>query len=271
MKTYKLKAFSICNEINFDEISIHFGIQKEYKWEEFLTLNEEHIHGIINNAQGKKVKIFPFGSIVFINCVYNEMMDIFKYLQKLEIHLENIDPKYTDDYELDIASNGEEPEINYDNMIVEKEESNLDIVSIILAKSVAMERVEAEIEKLIDESETIINSLEKGKLDIKDKKLLTMTGEILKFRHNTISYIMLLDKPDVTWKNQVADEIYIELSHIFELDDRYITVTAKTEILMDIVEVFTSLMHSKRGNKLELTVIILIAAEIVIMLTDYFK
>ena len=205
MKSYKLTAFSMCNEINFNEIALHFGINKNYKWEEFLTLNEEHLRGIINNYKDKKVKIFPFGSIVFINCVYNEMMDITKYLKKLEIRVENDDFKYTDDYELDISGEEEGLDINYDKMVVDREESNLDIISVILAKSVAMERVEAEIEKLIDESELVINSLETGKLNIKDKKLLAMTGKILKFRHNTISYIMILDKPYVTWKNQFAD------------------------------------------------------------------
>ena len=84
-------------------------------------------------------------------------MDIIKYLKKIENSLDIAVLKYEDDFKLDIDESYSETTITYDNMYVTKEGNDLDIISIILAKSVAMERVEFEIEELIDESEIIID------------------------------------------------------------------------------------------------------------------
>jgi uncharacterized Rmd1/YagE family protein len=81
---------------------------------------------------------------------------------------------------------------------------------------------------------------------------------------------MLLDKPEVTWDNQAASDLYAELGKIFELDDRREIVHHKTQILMDITEVFSGLAHAKRGTKLEWAIIILIMIEIVLSLIGKF-
>jgi uncharacterized Rmd1/YagE family protein len=81
---------------------------------------------------------------------------------------------------------------------------------------------------------------------------------------------MLLDKPDITWENQDAETLYIQLSQFYELKDRYDKIQAKTETLMDITQVFGSLTHQRRGNKLEWMVIILIAIEIVLTLIEFY-
>lgn len=75
---------------------------------------------------------------------------------------------------------------------------------------------------------------------------------------------MLLDKPDLTWVNEEAGTLFDELSHIFELNDRYENIKHKTEILMDITTVFAGLAHAKRGTRLEWAIIILIGIEIVL-------
>lgn len=46
------------------------------------------------------------------------------------------------------------------------------------------------------------------------------------------------------------------------------TAQFKTEALMDITTVFAGLAHAKRGNRLEWAVIVLIAIEIVLSVTD---
>lgn len=268
MKSYQIKAFSFCNEIDFNIIAKHFGIHTNYKWEELLTLSGEQLRGIINSSENKIVKIFPFGSIVFINMQYNEMMDVVNYLSRIEENLVNFEINYTDEYELEMDTE-KEFYLDFDKMICEEEKPNLDIAAIILAKSVALERIEVEIEKLIDRSEELINILKGGEIKFQNKRLSKMTGDILQFKHSAISYIMLLDKPDILWNNKKADDIYNELSHIFELDDRNKAVEAKTAALMDIIGVFSTLLQAKRGNLMEITVIALIAVEVVIMIFNY--
>ncbi len=269
MNTISFKVFSLCKEIGLNKIATHFGINKNFNWVDFLSLEEDHLKGIVKEPAGKMVNVFPFGSVVFINLQHHEIVDIVNYLKKIEKNLDSPSYDFTDDYKLEITD--DEEIINYDSMLVKNfDEYHTDILSIVLAKSVALEKVENDTENILDEIESVILLLKEGKLNSRDEKLAKTSARILSFKYNMISYIMLLDKPDITWDNQAAEELYIKLSHLFELNDRYDKIQAKSETLMDIVQVFTSLTHQKRGDKLEWMVIILIGIEIVLTLIDFF-
>jgi uncharacterized Rmd1/YagE family protein len=264
-----IKVFSLCNEINLNKVAEHFGIKKKFKWEEYLTIDSRQLKGIIKEPEDKMVKLFYFGSGVFVNMGHHEIVDFVDYLKKVEKGIINTSFKYQDDYK--IVVNDEEPTIHFEYMNVNKyEDYHLNILSVVLAKSVAMEKIEEGLDSLLDEMEEIIDRLESGKLTISDSKLAKIAGNILKYKFNTISYLMLLDKPDITWINQGSESLYNELSELFELRDRYDKMKAKSETLMDITEVFTTLTHQRRGNILEWMVIILIAIELVIAISERF-
>lgn len=255
--------------MNLNKVATHFGVNKKFKWEEYLTLDSRQLKGIIKEPKDKIVKLFYFGSAVFVNMEHHEITDFVNYIKKIEKGIANTTYKYKDDYKLVI--NNETPTIHFEYMNVNNyEDYHLNILAIVLAKSVALERIEEGLEDLLDEMEEIITKLEKGKLAISDSKLAKTAANILKYKYNTISYLMLLDKPDITWQNQESEILYNELSKLFELRDRYDKIKAKSEILMDITEVFTTLTHQKRGNMLEWMVIILIAIELVLGLLDRF-
>lgn len=265
------KALVINNELNLNKIAKHFGINRSFKWEESLTLSEQLLQGIVQDIVNKSIYIFHFGSIVFINFQYHEIMDFLNYIKKIQPELNVTDKfKHTDDYKLEIKQ-GESQTINNDLMTTSQAEKyQMEIIATILAKSVALEKIEIEIGYLLDEIEYIVNKLQQSELAFSDKKLARFSGNILGFKLNTISYIMLLDKPDITWENEAASNLFNDLSNLFELDDRYKTILDKTATLMDITEVFSGLAHAKRGNKLEWAVIILIAIEIVLSLIEKF-
>lgn len=107
-----------------------------------------------------------------------------------------------------------------------------------------------------------------GELDlgIPDKRLAKLASKILNFKYRSISSIMVLDKPDITWDNPEADRLYLTMANLFELSQRYQEIRHKSETLMDITEVFTSLSHARRASRLEWIIIILIFIEIVIYL-----
>lgn len=268
METKSIKAFSLCNEISLDKISSHFGINKKYKWEDFLTLREENLKGVLPVPDGKSAIIFPFGSIVFVNMEHHEIVDLVDYLEKLEANLKNAEYKYSESYMLEIGS--EVPSVGFNSMAVsDSRNHHMDILATVLSKSVALEKVEADLSKLLDEFEHVVEYLARGVLNISDEKIASMSARILGFKFDTISYIMLLDKPDITWENQEAETLYIQLSQFYELKDRYDKIQAKTETLMDITQVLGALTQEKRGNRLEWLVIILIGFEILLTLVEF--
>lgn len=271
MNLYDFKACTIGIEINLNNIATHFGVNKKFKWGDFLVLDTKLLTGIILHPEDKMVHIYHFGSIVGINLTLHEIKDIIEYIKRLDTNLKNNPPfNYTEDFRIEIKDVSEF-ELYHNSIAVEKlQEYQVNIVSTILAKSVALKKIEVDIDKLLDEIENIIEFLDKGHLNLSDENLAKMSGNILRFKYNTISYLMLLDKPDIAWQNKSAEDFYVSLSELFELHDRYETIKNKTEVLLDITEVFSSLTHAKRGTKLEWMVIILILAELILSLLGKF-
>lgn len=266
MMTINFKAVALTAEINLNKLAMHFGINHKFRWEESLKLTEDSLKGIIPVSLGKSIYIFSFGSIVFVNCEHHEIMDLIHYFGRIEKNLDMITTlDYFDDYKIEILPEGT-PSINNDSMITSIELSHQrEIVATVLAKSVALERLEIDIDKLLDEIEDIVNYLQRGYLTVSDKKLAKMSARILGFRLSTISYIMLLDKPEIIWLNEEAIKVFDELSILFDLTARCENIRLKSEMLMDITNVFTELAHAKRGNRLEWGIIILFIIEIVLL------
>lgn len=265
-------ALVVANEINLNILAQHFGMNKKLRWEDALSLQAGNLSGIISETTDKAVYIFYFGSIVFINFAHHEMMDLLKYLRKLEKNIAVSSPfPFQDDFELMIQPQQEQATLNFDNLVIASyEKYYLEIIATVLAKSVALEKLESDIDKLYDEIEDIVDYLAKGRFTVSDSRLANTSAAILRFRYNSISYIMLLDKPDLTWTNEEAGRLFRDLSSLFELEERYETLRHKSETLMDITQAFTGLTHARRGNRLEWIIIILIAVEIILSLVDEF-
>ncbi|AJQ27360.1 protein of unknown function DUF155 [Pelosinus fermentans JBW45] len=271
MAETEFKAIVLSNEINLNKISQHFGSNRKLKWEEYLILKGTELQGIVREIEMKRVYLFHFGSIVFLNFQYHEIMDVINYLKTIESGIHDTNTfKYVDEYKIESNSESESA-INNDYMVTKQiAEYQFDIVSTVLAKSVALEKIEADISRVLDEIEEVVNNLYRGELTVSDEKLAKMSASILEFKLSTISYVMLLDKPAITWNNEGASELFDELTILFELADRYEKLRHKIDTLMDIIEVFSGLAHSKRGTRLEWVIIILIGIEICLSLFEKF-
>lgn len=268
------KAYAVTNEIDLNKIAIECGIPKKYTWEEPLVVQDEVFRKILNRAASKdeKIMVFSFGSIVFINVPKEDIPRFISYLRtfKPEIDIKTWDT-YWDDYELHIKDSGE-TELSDEFVSVSCFEVFYpELISIVIAKSVALEKTEEQLGKILDVLESMIDRLEGGKLRISDRALAKTTARIVKHEYNTIAYIMILDRPDITWENSRAAEFYDRMSEFFELNDRYEVLRKKTEILNHIISGFSSISHSMRGHFLEWIIIVLIVLEVILMVADFFK
>ncbi|MFK9090783.1 RMD1 family protein [Bacillus salipaludis] len=100
------------------------------------------------------------------------MNRFFAYIHSFEpeIELESAG-RYTDDYSIHISVN-ETIELTDEYVVVPEYESFYpELISTVLAKSVALEKTEEQLGKMHDTLETMINRLEKGKLRIGNKEV----------------------------------------------------------------------------------------------------
>jgi uncharacterized Rmd1/YagE family protein len=268
MKDITFKAMAITNEIDLNKIAIHCGIPKKYTWEQPLILRGDILKSILNKDIDalQQVLVFSFGSVVFVNHRHRDEMTTFlKFIQTFEPAIE-LQPaeRYTDDYSLHIEEI-DSMELTDKYVVVAKYEFFYpELIATVLAKSVALEKIEEQLGKIHDDLEMMIDRLEKGKLRVGNKELARTTAKIVRHEYNTLAYIMILDKPDLTWTNSTASQFYDGMMDFFELNDRFKILKSKTDILYHILEGFSNISHSIRGLFVEWIVVILIVIEVVL-------
>jgi required for meiotic nuclear division protein 1 len=270
MQNWNFKSLVLCNEINLNVIANHFGITRKFKWEDPLVLNQTGLSGILKEVEDKLVYIYHFGSLVFINMEFHEIQDFIKYIKNIDPVLKNNVPNdYIDEYRLEVDE-GHEYALYNDLMTApEFMPYFLDILSLVLAKSTSLRKIENDIDKLLDGVEDIINYLDTGKFNMSDKQIAKTSAKVLRFKYNTMSYLMLLDKPKSAWDNENIENFYMQIVSLFDIKERYDKIKHKTEILQDITDVFSSVTHEKRSTKLEIMVIILILFELILSLVSF--
>ncbi|WHH57309.1 RMD1 family protein [Petroclostridium sp. X23] len=274
MNDMTFKAYAVTNEIDLNKIAARCNIPKKYTWEEPLVLQGDILASILKQeiSPEQRVMVFAFGSIVFINAESHDIQTFIEYIKtfKNQEALKDWD-KYTDDYKLHV---GEVKEMELtDEYVTVSEYLQFypELISTVIAKSVALEKTEEQLGKILDKLESMIVRLERGRLRISDKELAKTTARIVKHEYNTIAYIMILDKPDITWLSSDAAELYDKMSEFFELNDRFEILKSKTSILNNILDGFTAISHSIRGIFVEWVIVILIVMEVILMLIDLIR
>lgn len=273
MKGITFKAIAIMNEIDLNKVAMDCGIPKKYTWEQPLILRGDILRSILHKDvdEEQRVLVFSFGSLVFINhSNYHEITGFLKYLQRFEpvMNLQQIE-RYTDDYSLHIGDT-DMIELTDEYVVVPSYEDYYpELISTVLAKSVALEKNEEQLGNIQDSLETMIDRVERGKLRVGNKELARTTAKIVRHEYNTLAYVMILDKPDITWANSSANDFYDKMLEFFELNDRYKILKSKTDILYHIMEGFSNMSHSIRGLFVEWIIVILIVVEVLLTIMEF--
>jgi uncharacterized Rmd1/YagE family protein len=270
MQNWNFKSLVLCNEINLNVIANHFGINRKFKWEDALVLDQTGLSGILKDVENKLVYIYHFGALVFINMEFHEIQDLIKYIKNIDPVLQNNIPNdYIDEYRLEVDKTHEFALYNDLMTAHQFMPYYLDILSLVLAKSTSLRKIENDIDKLLDSVEDIINYLDTGKFNMSDKQIAKTSAKVLRFKFNTISYLMLLDKPKSAWDDENIENFFMQIVSLFDIKERYDKIKHKTQILQDITDVFSSVTHEKRSTKLEIMVIVLILFELILSLISF--
>ena len=279
MADLKFTTFAVANEIDLNKIADACGIKKRYAWEEPLLLQGDVLDQVMVEGLpvSARVFVFSFGSIVLINLNQPQTERFIRYLASL---FPAIDPEkykvYQEEYALHVAegaNKASETALRLTDRYVQVpvlQPFHPDLIAVVLAKSAALERIEFQLGKILDALESEIDRLEKGRLRIGNKELAQTTARIVRHEYNTLAYIMILDKPDITWASSEAAVFYDQLAAFFELDARHEVIKSKTEILKGIMDGFTTISQSIRGLFVEWVIVLLIVFEVVLMVYEMF-
>jgi uncharacterized Rmd1/YagE family protein len=273
MESYTFTAHAVDGEIDLNRLATGLNMGRKLSWEEPMIITP----GILAPYGGQsfaeeRVYLYYFGAVVFFNCSESVISGFYRAIGRLTDNIRS--PKgdnSTEQYSLTVAEHAEVSVNNDGALVPAKQPAYVDIIAYTLAKSVALEQIESLLDVVFDRMEEVIARLDRGALTVPDRQLAKTASSILNFKYRSISHIMILDKPDITWEIEEADRLYSTLSNLFELQQRYSQIRHKADTLLDINAVFTGLSHARRSARLEWIIIILITLEIALFLLEMLR
>lgn len=259
-KSFSLLALYLGERIDLKKLQENL---KKYPY-----LSREHPI-LLKLAIGQYAVITKFGVVIFWNVPKNQREE---FIKEVSPFVENFsrEYKYLDTIRVWIKKDFEDVKFGrvYLNNI---DKEKVQIISLVLGQSVALERYETEIEERISEMEKVIHILKSGKWQrLKESKILSQIGEILTVKQRTISHLSLLDKPDTTWERAEIEKIYDKLYYELEIKDRLDILNEKIKFLSDHHKILLDFISAQRSNFLETIIVILIVIEIFFFLFEIF-
>lgn len=270
MQVVSFAAFAVGGELDLNRLAVDFGITRRYRWEEPMVLDPVTCVPVAAESPVTIcVSLYYFGGVVFQNCPEATIELFWARLSRSvpELRTELLQ-RFHEQYSLQVNGVSSQTLTNDAALVPHYGPEYSASISFVLAKSVALERIEQQLDLVLDEVEGLIAQLDQGRLSLSDKRLAKLASSILNFKYRSIAHIMVLDKPDITWESVEVDRFYLTLAANFEINQRYGEIKHKTETLLDITEVFSSLAHARRASRLEWIIIILIGIEIIIYLLE---
>lgn len=271
MRTFSFNAFAFGGELDLNRLAVVLGISRKYRWEESMKLNPVTFAPAMEE-DAESVHLFYFGCVVFLNCtgaVVARFLDgIKQYGDAVKIPPQLA---FREGYKLEIDVEREAAITNDYAVMQNYKQAFIDIICFVIAKSVALERIEERVDAVFDEVEVLIANLGKGALELPDRDMARLASSILSFKFTSIAHIMVLDKPEITWDDPEADRLYLTMARLFELNQRYQEIKHKSETLLDMADVFSNLSHARRAARLEWIIIILIVIEIILYVVEAMR
>ena len=235
------------------DCSLQKGIEKAF----FSQENERYI-------------VFTqFNVITFINYSKEELLEA---LRKLHLkHARRYEEFYLfQDYPIRIVPELEEfCRINNEDILLKNHSPLLlVIIALVVSQSVGLEKYEKELEAYFEQSKQLIE-LTNSYSPLKRSKLTQFISELTLSQYDMVSDLFLLDKPNILWENEDAENLYNELSSVLELKDRFEVVEYKLGGLKDDIDMVIDLSNHKHSETLDWIVIILIVVAIAIMVLEF--
>lgn len=235
---------------------------------QYTFLNRDHPL-VLRILKDQYLVLTKFGVMVFWN-----ISDKFKrqFIKELFNFIKNKRESYPYQEKLKVIANVKTEKVLFGRVdLADLSVDKIKIISYVLAQSVALNRYEDDIEVNLASLEGFMEGLKsKGKIQLKEKQLLNQIGAIFSVKQTAVAHLSLFDKPDEVWESQDLESLYHRLNLEFELQDRFDVLDEKIDFLSENTKMLMDFITQKRGNFLELIIIILIVVEIALFVFDIF-
>jgi uncharacterized Rmd1/YagE family protein len=212
------------------------------------------------------VYVFKYGVVCFLNY---DPEHTHAFLEKIAPFCRNrFDQKLSEEFEVDI--NSKENKFGFNKIeIAGADIQTLRLIMLNVSQSVALDYYSEQTDKLLEETNYYIQSLEKkGKLGISGKNLKKYIGKTLNLKNRISENLYVFDSPPETWENEHLNKIDQGLKVTFDLQERFRDIKEGLEIIKENLELFKDLLQYKNSTFLEWIIIILVFLEVLNLVID---
>ena len=262
MRTYNLVAYYIAEEVQLNKI------EEVIKKKPVLKKIDKVVYKF---SAEKFLIVYDFGSIVTLNFYEKEVDEIIEKLRK--ICVKSVKKPIAEIYSLVLNPKIKRDVVKFEEVLLKRfEQKKFEIISRVLAQSVALEYYEYLVDKELEEIGKINEYITKyGKLHTSHKNVIKMTGETSSILQKSLSTIAVLDKPSLTWEYKELEDLFVKLRRMFELEVRFKNLKFKIDYINSQLSQFLDIQRAKTEQRLELIIIILILLEIIIYLIEILR
>jgi uncharacterized Rmd1/YagE family protein len=234
-----------------------------------ITMSRGIENGYYGHNDTLHVVLSPFGVLTLIA---EEKKMILDALSMLGISLQDKEDLITQDYPLHInPSLSEAFEVTNEAIYLREISTlNLNVIALAVSQSVGLEKYEKRFDSLFAQSRRIVESIHTYSFT-RRSRLMQFAKRLALTRHDMVSNLLLLDKPNILWDNEEAEALYNRLAFILELYDRHETALSKLAQIKEDVMLVMDIINHKKSEFLEWIIIILIAVEIVMGVMEMMK
>ena len=140
----------------------------------------------------------------------------------------------------------------------------IQMVAQVLAQSSSLELIEWEVEEFLADSDRVTRFLQGREFKRpRRSELLRFLGSGLSAKHRIVNQLALLTEPDKTWEREELYRFYKELFVNFEIKERIEKIEKMLGLSSEVSELLLEIVNARRAEIMELTIIFLIAFEVV--------
>jgi len=253
-------TYKAATKLPLTQIASFFNIKQDAVWKEYIKIKNTEVEKILKYASEKKaVYLFKFGCITFLNFNQDEIYIFLEYLKKLFVELDNkMLSKFNETHVMNVSSDGYVCLWDDDDTKFQYNKNIDDIIASILAKSTELHKIETELSDVLDEAGKFIMYLNKGYLRANTKKVISTIAKCIRFKYRSIESVKLLDRSSEFNRTIESRQIFDKLSFFFELDERYIVLANRMNILDSITGEYFSFRSKQSSRRLVLFEILLL-------------
>lgn len=144
------------------------------------------------------------------------------------------------------------------------------VIANVLSKSAALTYYEERVAAVFDQVEALATQLRDTTVPTSGRDILRQIGEALLIQTHMVGRVEVGEKPEITWEDAELDRLYARLALEYELVDRDRALSRKLALISDVASTYLELLDTRKSQRLEWYIIILIAVEIVIIVWDIF-